>query len=75
MREAQRLGLEGWVRNLRDGRVEVLVEGEEDKVDELVRWCRKGPSSAHVTGLEETREEPSRQHKDFTVKYTTSVER
>ncbi|MCZ7400513.1 MAG: acylphosphatase [Candidatus Methanoperedens sp.] len=50
--EADELGLSGWVRNLQDGRVEVVFEGEEGKVEKMVEWCRKGPEYARVTGVE-----------------------
>jgi acylphosphatase len=50
--EAQRLELNGWVRNLADGRVEVLVEGEESAVRELERWLGRGPQAARVDVLE-----------------------
>jgi acylphosphatase len=46
------LGLRGWVRNLDDGRVEALVEGEEGKVDEALSFLRRGPRGADVTRLE-----------------------
>jgi acylphosphatase len=46
-------GLSGWVRNLDDGRVEVLVEGPKDAVDQLIVWCRRGPPSARVDSLEQ----------------------
>lgn len=45
---AQRLGLSGWVRNLGDGRVEVLAEGEAEDVGQLLDWCRQGPSGGRV---------------------------
>lgn len=48
------LGLNGWVKNRRDARVEALVEGDDAKVAEFVEWCKKGPGSARVTGVEET---------------------
>lgn len=48
-RQAQSLGVSGWVRNLPDGRVEVLAEGETDRVERFVDWCHKGPKAAHVT--------------------------
>ncbi len=54
--EAERLGINGWTRNLPDGRVEALFDGPEDKVDELVEWCRKGPEAAQVTNIEEKEE-------------------
>ena len=50
--EAERLDLDGWVRNLDDGRVEVLVEGEAAAVQELQGWLEQGPSTAQVTGVE-----------------------
>ena len=43
------MGLQGWVRNLADGRVEAVFEGEEEDVNALVDFCRKGPSGAKVT--------------------------
>lgn len=48
VRTAQRLGLIGWVRNLRDGRVEILAEGEEEAIGALVDACRTGPPLARV---------------------------
>ncbi|MBF0530189.1 MAG: acylphosphatase [Deltaproteobacteria bacterium] len=46
--QARRLGLTGFVRNLRDGTVETIFEGEEVKVEEMVQWCHEGPVSARV---------------------------
>ena len=51
-RLAQRLGLTGWVRNLDDGRVEAVFEGEKEDVKKAVEFCKRGPSGAHVQGLE-----------------------
>ncbi len=50
--EAERLDLDGWVRNLDDGRVEVLVEGEEGAVRELTTWLEQGPEQAQVSSVE-----------------------
>jgi len=50
--EARRRGLSGWVRNLPDGRVEAEAEGERADVEALVAWCRSGPPSARVEGVE-----------------------
>jgi acylphosphatase len=50
--KAKELGLKGWVRNLPDGRVEAVFEGEEGKVREMIDWCHKGPSYASVSGVE-----------------------
>jgi acylphosphatase len=56
-REAVRLGVTGWVKNRRDGGVEVVAEGPEEKVKQLVAWCHQGPSHARVTDVQQTREE------------------
>ena len=49
---AQVLGLTGWVKNLQDGNVEVLAQGEKEKIEKLIEWCKKGPSGAKVSGVE-----------------------
>lgn len=49
--EARRLGLDGWVRNLADGRVEILALGDQAKLDQLEESCRQGPGSARVTAV------------------------
>lgn len=58
-REAQALGLAGWVRNLPDGTVEAAVEGPGPAVDKLVAWLRQGPPRAVVTGVDVTEETPT----------------
>jgi len=50
--EAQRLGLRGYVKNLPDGRVEVLVVGADNAVEQLAQWLRHGPPQARVDALE-----------------------
>lgn len=56
---ARRLGLAGWVRNRRDGRVEAVFEGPGGQVARMVDWCRSGPPMAAVTGIEVAPAEPS----------------
>ena len=46
---AKSYGLKGWVRNLPTGEVEVLAQGEKNKIEELISWCKKGPSGANVS--------------------------
>lgn len=57
-REATRLGVTGWVRNLPDGSVEAVFEGPADPVHAAVEWARRGPSRALVTSMDETAEQP-----------------
>ena len=68
-KRALELGLKGWVRNLPDGRVEAVVEGEENQVDRLIQWFRRGPPSAVVTGLEVEKETPKGEFETFRVSF------
>ncbi len=54
--QARRLGLAGWVRNLADGRVELLAQGEAARLDSLFAWLQRGPPAAGVTGIERSSE-------------------
>ena len=56
--QAERLGLGGWVRNLGDGRVEAVFEGEAGTVRQMVDWCQSGPSSAGVEDVSVQNEQP-----------------
>lgn len=49
--EARRLGVNGWVRNLPDGRVEAVFEGNRDVVEEMIRWCHQGSTAAVVKNV------------------------
>ena len=57
-REAEQRGVAGWAENRADGAVEAVFEGEPDAVEELVGWCRSGPSRASVDDVEVSEEEP-----------------
>ena len=63
--EAQKLGVKGFVRNLPDGRVEAVFEGEKEKVEKIVAWCRKGPPTAWVEKVEVIWEEYKGEFRDF----------
>ena len=52
------MGVAGWVHNRPDGAVEAVFEGDPQAVDQLVEFCRRGPSRAEVTAAEVVEEEP-----------------
>lgn len=64
-RQAKGLGLTGWVRNLRDGRVEAIVEGPKDKVAQLIEKVNRGPRAARVEKVDVKDESPEGDFKDF----------
>ena len=70
-RQASALGLHGWVRNLSDGRVELLACGEQQPLDELEKWLEIGPEYAKVTNIEVITESPVKLSGAFEVKPTT----
>jgi acylphosphatase len=55
---AEAVGVDGWVRNRSDGRVEALLSGDTAAVEELARLCRRGPRLARVTDIEESIADP-----------------
>jgi acylphosphatase len=57
-REAERLGVAGWVRNRPDGTVEAHAEGDADAVAALVGWAQEGPAHARVDRVEDADAEP-----------------
>jgi acylphosphatase len=69
MREARKYGVNGWVRNTLDGRVEAVLEGEEENVKEIVEFCKRGPPGARVTSVDVVWERFSDEFKDFEIRY------
>lgn len=65
---ASELGVSGWVRNLTDGRVEAVFEGDDEKVSKCLEWCREGPPGAVVTDVEVIDEVPEGE-RDFKIIY------
>ena len=55
---ADRLGVSGWVRNLPDGRVEAVFEGDQDAVESMIGWCHDGPPRAVVATVDVITETP-----------------
>ena len=67
-KQAKKRGLKGWVKNLKDGRVEAVFEGPEEKIREMIEWCRIGSSAARVEEVKVDWEEPEGLEK-FAIKY------
>jgi acylphosphatase len=67
--EAKKLGVKGWVRNLPDGRVEAVFEGEDEAVDKMVAWCYKGSPYAKVEDVEVIEEPYKGEFTDFRIRY------
>jgi acylphosphatase len=65
---AQNLGLTGWVRNCPGGAVEAVAEGDQNKLDEWIAWCGRGPSGARVENVEVTWQAASGEFRDFRIK-------
>ncbi len=65
--QARELGLTGWVRNRRDGSVELEAEGSPEALQRLLDWCFKGAPAARVESIEDTWGEASGEHTDFVV--------
>lgn len=67
--EAQRLSLNGWVRNTADRTVEVVAEGERDQLDSLVAFLQKGPPSARVTSLDVEWQDATGEFTQFEIRW------
>lgn len=66
-RAAERLGVFGWVKNRADGTVEAVFEGEKEKVDAVIDWCRRGPRHADVKGVDIHEENYTGEFNDFSI--------
>ena len=64
---ANSLQLAGWVKNLWDGRVEVMVEGDKEKIQSLINQLEEGPPLAHVDSVDVTWEEYKGEFADFQI--------
>lgn len=69
MEKASELGLTGWVRNLRDGGVEAVFEGERAVIEQMLDWCRVGPPYARVENLDVRWGEYTSDFASFEVRY------
>lgn len=67
--EAEKRGVTGWVKNLSDGRVEAVFEGEKDKVQEMIDFCHRGSGPAQVEDVEVEWNEYQDEFSDFEVRF------
>lgn len=67
LREAKELGLKGYVRNMPNGSVEILAQGEKEKILKFAQWCKEGPSAAEVTHIKINWSEYADRHNDFKI--------
>lgn len=66
---AENFGLKGFVRNLPNGKVEAVFEGEKEKVEKIIEWCKKGPPAAKVYNVEIKWEDFKEEFKNFEIRY------
>jgi acylphosphatase len=68
-RAADRFGVSGWVRNLKGGTVEAVFEGDRDRVEAVLGWCRQGPPHAVVTDVDTTWSEYTGEFSGFNIAF------
>ena len=67
--KAKQNNVSGWVKNLKDGRVETIFEGEDANVSSIVEWCHAGPANARVEDIEIKNEKYKDEFEKFEVLY------
>ncbi len=67
-KKAESLGVSGWVRNLPDGRVEAVFEGEKEGVEKMTDWVRQGPAFAKVENLRVEKEDYKGEFQEFRIR-------
>jgi acylphosphatase len=66
--QAHQLGVTGWVRNLTDGRVELLIQGETEQLEHMLNWANKGPLFAEVTSIDISEQSLDQTFTDFEIR-------
>ena len=66
--QAHKLGVTGWVRNLADGRVELLIQGETQQLEDMLNWANQGPRFAEVNSIEVTEQSADLTFIDFEIR-------
>jgi len=67
--KAEQLGIKGWVKNTRDGCVEAVFEGEEEIVQNMIKWCKIGPPNANVKNIKIISQNTNNIFDSFFIKY------
>jgi len=67
--KAEQLGLNGWVRNLPDGKVEAVFEGEKEKIDKIIEWVKEGPPLAKIDDVKIQEEKYKNEFNNFKIRY------
>lgn len=65
--KAEELGVTGWVRNDRDGSVEIMATGERETLEKFIKWCKKGPPLAKVKKVEVDWPNVEESFEDFSI--------
>lgn len=65
--EARALGITGWVKNRPEGTVEAMAEGEKNKVEQFIEWCRQGPPDSQVSSVQVEWEDTMGGYRDFRI--------
>ena len=68
-RAAEKFGVQGWVRNKRDGSVEAVFEGDKNRVESVLQWCQQGPPRSAVNKVDVQWQEYSGEFSGFEVTY------
>lgn len=68
-RAAMSFNLTGWVKNMQDGRVEAVFEGEDENVDKMLAWCHVGSPAARVENVAITEKSYTGEFRNFSIKY------
>ncbi len=68
-KNAENLGVTGWVKNLSDGRVEAVFQGSEEQIEELIQRCKKGPVASYVQNIEVEKDSGEEDYKNFSVEF------
>ncbi len=68
-KQADKLGIKGYVKNLANGSVEAVIEGEPSVVSQMIEWCRKGPAISKVNSVETQEISSNSSYSTFEVRY------